>query len=220
MSRVFLLVVVLPFAGYTQDTLLTDDVLIPDHALKVSPLHLFNFYPTFQISYETQVGANTTLQVEGGYVMEYGGRDDYQNRRGVKARLEGRYYLERVRGKNKLFYVAGELHANFVNFERRDWIVDCFDIECNNPFTQERQYGVRYREQGITAKFGLLRYFGHDARVFIDLGVGATLRNIRYHKPVSGGNSFDGFFFTVAPNEENRFAGRPYVGVRFGYRLR
>lgn len=220
MSRAFWMLVFLPFAGYTQDSLFTDDMLIPEHAVKVSPLHLFNFYPTFQISYETQVGRSTTIQVEGGYVMEYGARDDYRNRRGLKARLEGRYYLERVRGKNKLFYVAGELHGNFVNFERRDWIVDCFDVECNNPFTQERQYKVRYREQGFTTKFGLLRYFGQDARVFLDLSVGATVRNIRYHKPVPVGNSFGGFFFSVAPNEENRFAGRPYVGARLGYRLR
>lgn len=220
MIRPILLLIVASSSVLGQDSLMTEAVLIPDRAIKLSPFHLMNFYPSLQVSYEHAVGARTTLQAEAGYVMEYIEREDFQNRRGAKTRLEIRQYLEGVEEKRKLYYMAAELYGNFVNFERADFVVDCFDLECNHTFTQQRYYKVRYREQGLNLKVGMLRYFRMETRVFLDMSLGVTLRRIRYHKPAPEGTFRDVFFFSVSPNEENRFAGRPYMGLRLGYRLK
>ncbi len=217
--RMVLIFLLMSSVAMAQDSLWTEAALLPGRAIKLSPLHLLNFYPTLQVSYEQSVGDRVALQLEGGYVMEYVSREDYQDRRGFKAKFETRYYLSGVARKRKLYYTAGEVYGNFVNFDRTDQVEDCFDVGCTQTFTQTRRYLVKYREQGLNVKFGYVRYLRFETRAFMDVSVGLSLRNIRYKKPFEMGEIDEDFFGGPAPNERDRFAVSPYGGLRFGYKL-
>ena len=93
---------------------LSTAMLVPDKAIKVSPLHLLNFYPTIEVSYEQKVTGNVTAQVEAGYVIDYrsGWDREFLNKRGVKLKLEGRYYFWGRMDRKKLYYISAEPYMN------------------------------------------------------------------------------------------------------------
>ncbi len=197
----------------------TMDVLVPKSAVKISPIHLLNFYPTVEVSYEHRILPSFTLQEEVGYVLNYGSdeRGDFQNKRGVKLKLEGRYYFFGRTDKKKMYYVSGEVYGNFVNFDRSGRGPECFDIECQHAFIRDYTYVMKYREHGFSIKLGWFKYFG---RVFFDLNSGWTIRSIKYREPSGIQNFQEDWEFFQIPNEDDRIALSPNFGARMGYRFR
>jgi hypothetical protein len=195
--------------------------LVPRHAVKISPFHLFGFYPTIQVAYEFKVGNRASIQLEGGYVLNYQVNQSlqYQDKRGAKGKLEFHYYsLPSLRAK-LIYYVAGEVYYNAVDFDRLTTEQECFDIECNHVFTRQFKYKVMYREPGIGLKVGFIKYFGD---FFMDVNSGWAVRFITYTDTFSGNdfvNDNVSWFFAI-PNEEDRTILSPIVGLRMGYRLR
>jgi hypothetical protein len=217
----FLGCIILHVSLKAQDSL-SVSMLVPDHAIKVSPLHLINFYPTFELSYEKSILPDVTLQAELGYVLDLGTEyknQEFQNKRGVKMKLETRYYFWGRTDKRKLYYIAGEVYGNIINFDRGQSRVECYDLECNFEYRREYLYKMRYRENGFTVKAGLMKYLFRN--FFFDINSGLTLRNIKYHRPAEFEFQFedDWSFFNI-PNENNRVVLSPNLGLRLGYRLK
>jgi hypothetical protein len=218
----FLFVLLLCNRLAAQDSL-TVDMLVPDRAIKLSPLHLMNFYPTIEISYEQKIAGRVTAQAELGYVLSYpmanGYDEDFQNKRGVKTKLEVRYYFWGRVDRKKMYYVSAEPYRYIINFDRQDERTECFDLECNDRFIRKYNYKMEYRENGMSVKAGLIRYFSN---FFLDLNSGFTIRNIRYNEPdwlVPGFDDEMWEFFEI-PNERDRVAFAPHFGIRIGYRLK
>ena len=175
----------LNLVSFGQDTLLTaENGLVPERAIKFSPFHLINFYPTIEISYEQRIRPRFTLQAETGYVLNYryNTDDDFQNKRGIKAKLEARNYLSGPPDRRKLFYIATEIYLNAVNFDRQTGQVECFDLECNHRYFRRYNYKMKYREEGISFKVGFIRYW--NQALFLDLNTGVTVRNVQYKEPI------------------------------------
>ena len=128
------------FAQGGRDSL-TMTMLVPQQAIKFSPLHLINFYPTLEFSFEQKVSSQVSMQLEVGYVLDYNNDydDDFLNKRGVKLKLEGRYYFFGRTDKRKIYYLAGEAYANVINFDRASSTQECFDATCDNIF-------IRYQD--------------------------------------------------------------------------
>ena len=212
----------LPLVSSGQDTLALEKSLVPERAIKFSPFHLINFYPTIEISYEMRIRPLFTLQAEGGYVLNYRYNTDeeFQNKRGIKGKLEARNYLSGPPDRRKQFYLAAEVYLNAINFGRQDGEEECFDLECNHRFHRRYNYKMKYREEGFSFKVGFIRYWG--PALFLDINSGVTLRNVRYKEPISlrprGGDVF--FAGPDIPNEEDRVTVSPNLGIRLGYRLK
>jgi hypothetical protein len=194
---------------------------VPSSAIKVSPFHLLNFYPTIQVSYEQRVFPRLTLQAEGGYVLDYGNDDEsFENKRGLKVKLEGRYYLGFVVNRERIYYVALEPYMNRVNFNRYAIVEECFDGNCSHPYVRRFPYTIEYRESGVSAKAGALWYV--QLRFFVDLSAGLTVRNIDYDEPPlppRAGRKNEWFSLNI-PNEADRLVLSPNLGLRIGYRFK
>jgi hypothetical protein len=217
----FFLLVVFSSRANAQDSLLYP-MLVPHHAVKISPFHLVSFYPTIQLAYEVKMARRATIQLEGGYVLDYPTNinDDYRDKRGVKAKLELHYYMLPSRRANLVYYGALELYWNAVDFDRLTTQTECFDANCNHTFTRQYWYTVNYREPGFGFKLGFVKYFSD---FFMDINSGWGVRFITYSSepemsfgPVTDVMGWQSF----SPNEEDRTALSPIVGMRFGYRIR
>lgn len=207
------------FAQGGRDSL-TMTMLVPRQAIKFSPLHLINFYPTFELSFEQKVARQVTVQLEGGYVLNYSNdwNTEFMDKRGVKLKLEGRYYFFGRMDKQKLYYVSGEAYANIINFERNFSQQECFDLDCEHIFIRHEMATMGYREKGFTIKAGLMKYFGN---FFFDFNSGWTVRDIEYRELTDFGierNREWGIF--DIPNEDKRIILAPNVGARLGFRFR
>lgn len=208
-----------PACSFAQDSL-TVAMLVPERAVKFSPFHLVNFYPTVELSYEHRIKPSATLQLELGYVLDYSTNtsERYSDKRGIKAKLEVRKYFALAnKRRRKGFYWAAETYVNIINFDRERTQEECFDLECNHVYFRRYENKARYREQGLSLKIGSIRYF--DSRIFIDLNTGVTLRNVDYHTPPAG---FRGDVLPVfeIPYESDRVTVGPNLGIRVGYRIR
>lgn len=200
---------------------LKESALVPHTAIKVSPLHLLNFYPTIEWSFEQRILPRFTTQVEAGYVLDYKTNTDrdFQDKRGVKLKLEGRYYFGSVSDRKKIYYAAAEPYMNVINFDRSSSAEECFDLECNHRYRRQYFEKVEYREHGVSLKIGLLRYVG--AHTFFDLNSGFTIRNVHYREPARprSFNEIEERNFLQIPNENDRIGFSPNLGLRFGYRF-
>ncbi|MBX2965756.1 MAG: hypothetical protein KF845_06395 [Cyclobacteriaceae bacterium] len=192
---------------------------LPRYTIKVSPLHVFNFYPSIQVAYEHHLKNNFTLQTDAGYVFSIDNLDRrFKNKRGAKLKLELRYYLTDLIRPKGAHYFSLEPYANIINFDRIIQQTECFDLECTQLYTRWYEYVVKYREQGFSLKYGINRYRG---RVTYDMNLGLTLRNVEYKKPAiaRGLNQPDTWAWFEIPNERKRTTIGPAAGFRFGYRL-
>ena len=199
------------------------ETYVPASIIKFSPFHVVNFYPTIEISYEFKLKGRFTMQAEGGYVLNYDGAGDtdFMNKRGFKAKLEERFYLVYFDRHPGNFYLAAETYYNYVNFDRQEEVRDCFDNNCQFPFTRKSTFLMRYREYGESVKWGWIKYW---SRFVLDLNAGWTVRVVRYERaiPQSGLNSND-FVLDLGvdtPNERDRTTIGPNLGIRIGYRFK
>jgi hypothetical protein len=198
--------------------------LVPRHALKFSPFHLINFYPTLEFSYEKKITHTFTAQAEYGHVINYSNQDEsYRNKRGYKMKLEVRKYFAPVVHRRLLFYGAAEYYKNDITFDRQFTTRECFGNDCEHSIIRYQYYPVQYIEQGFSVKFGLIKYFFSD--FFLDINSGWTIRFVDYDEVIPKGipafpeGMEDDLFFDI-PNEEDRVVPCPVLGIRIGYRLR
>lgn len=199
--------------------------VVPRHAIRFSPFHLINFYPTLQLGYETRLSERVTLYLEGGYVVRMDNYDDqdFRDKRGFKAKIEPRYYMTVNRKGTFTSYLATEFYYNHVNFDRTRRVTECFDLECQNLFQRNYLYKVRYREPGFGFKYGIMVYVNN---FFFDFNSGFAIRFISYEEPpVSGQPQWGeddvvGFFDLDIPNQRSRTGFMPLLGIRTGYRFR
>ena len=221
MKFFFLPALFLASSVFAQDSLLYSS-LIPRHAVKISPLHLLNFYPTIQLAYEIKVAKRFSLQLEGGYVLNYNLNEnpEYQDKRGAKAKVELHYYMLPSKRANLIFYGAAEVYWNAVDFDRLTSQAECFDINCNHAYTREYTNTVTYREPGVGLKLGFMKYFDD---FFMDINSGWGVRFINYtdpSRPTGLINDVNEWGMISIPNESDRVTLSPIVGIRFGYRIR
>jgi hypothetical protein len=200
---------------------LTMAMLVPQQAVKFSPLHLINFYPTIGFSFEQKVARQVTLQLEGGYVLNYSNdwNEDFIDKRGAKVKLESRYYFFGRTDKRKIYYLGGEVYANIINFERLSRREECFDVNCDHMFIRYENAKMAYREKGFTIKAGLIKYLGR--KFFFDFSSGWTIRDIEYRELTNILSDEDDWWgIWEIPNEDDRIILAPNVGARLGYRFK
>ena len=191
--------------------------LVPEHAIRFSPLHLINLYPTIQFSYEKKIQERMTAQLELGYIIENNFYPELRNKQGYKVKGEGRYYLHASPNGRRLLYGAIELYRNSVNYEEEQWRTGCLDPECTVRIRQRNEYPVRYREHGFNLKCGFMKYFSD---FFIDINSGWGIRFIDYDKPEINSEFWDEWSMFSIPNDNDRTTLSPILGVRIGYRLK
>lgn len=197
--------------------------LVPRHALKFSPFHLLNFYPTLEFSYEKKITRTFTAQAEYGYVLSYNQDESYHDKRGYKLKLEVRKYFAPVVYRSLIFYGAAEYYRNNIDFNRLFSEQACFGTDCEHTFIRHRYYPVQYNEQGFSVKFGVVKYF--FTNFFMDVNSGWTMRFVDYDEIRPNGimafpdDVEDDLFFDI-PNEEDRVVPCPVLGIRIGYRFR
>jgi hypothetical protein len=185
-------------------------------AIKFSPLHMLNYYPSMQLAFEHRLGRQTSLQWEGGYVFPISSEEtsDAYNKRGFKAKLDFRYYW--LFGKLNAF-IAPELYYNSVNYNKNG----TFGIDCSNgcDYYRYAKYETQYREKGINLKVGMLHRFG---RISFEYFAGISQRFIEYksvNKP-EGGESpqlEDSYDSPFRPKELTRNFIQPTTSLRIGY---
>ncbi len=192
----------------------------PKHAVKWSPMHLWGFYPSMQLAYEVGISERIGIQVDAGYVLNFGGNldEDYQNKRGVKLKTELRYYFESLPKSSDGFYMSVEPYWNQVKFDRSLTSEECFDPACQTRFLRYNTFGVRYKELGLSTKGGYLIFF--DSNILMDVTVGWSLRSIDYQYPEGMENTLMNTLNFFEPNEEDRIVLSPTIGLRVGYRFR
>lgn len=191
----------------------------PRGALRFSPLQLLGNYPTLLLGYETSLNRSYGLLIDAGPVLNPSDlNEDYQNERGLKTRLELRYYFKSKGDAFDGYYGAMDLYGNAVNFARTTLEEECFDPLCQSTFMRYYSYGVRYREAGFTIKGGYMEYLGP---VFLDMSIGWALRAIRYdHDKVSDNVIWDETWNLFERNEEDRIQPWPSINLRIGVRIR
>jgi Protein of unknown function (DUF3575) len=204
--------------SFGQDSLFRK--LIPRHTVKFSPNHLINFYPTIQFAYEVRIKSRFSVQLDGGYVLNFNvnNNTEYQNKRGIKAKVEMRYYFFPSERSTLVYYGAVELYRNVINFDRQLTTQECFDLACNHTYSRQRDYTVNYRETGFGLKIGFTKYFH---RFLIDLNSGWIVGFPRYADPYADAG-FDDVITGWTPfiiDETQRVTFLPVLGVRFGYRI-
>lgn len=206
--------VVTPTSG--QDSLAS---LIPRSAIKFSPLHMFNFYPTIQIAYEHHISGNFTAQLDAGVVLNFNDVSErFQNKRGFKSKLEVRYYFRSRDDRDRVNYFAFEPYYYRINFDRTSQgPPECLDADCTVRFVRNYDYMMMYREKGFTFKVGSLKYYDS---FFTDFNFGITNRFVDYDSslPLLFPEGNPGWF--PIPNEEDRRVISPHIGIRFGVRLK
>ncbi|HEY9048567.1 MAG TPA: hypothetical protein VIN08_21820 [Ohtaekwangia sp.] len=219
------LFVLMTIYSYAQDSLEYRSY-VPNHAVKFSPFHLINFYPTLELSYEKRIYRWITLQGEYGYVIDYGDRTDasYRNKRGSKFKLEVRKYFAPVTYRNLIFYGALEGYMNAIRFDERYTTQECFGEDCDHVYIRDRYYTTQYHEQGFGFKFGLVKYF--LSNFFMDVNSGWCIRFVDYDKMrpdniqiFNSGVEEEGWGIDI-PNEHDRVVPSPVLGIRIGYRFR
>ena len=196
----------------------------PRLAVKWSPIHLINFYPSIQIGLEHKLFRNITMQYELGAIIDMGvmSNDDFIDQRGFRAIGEVRYYLP---SPPKIpFYIAGEYYYGDIRFDRSDVIgYNCQGGEC--LYFEYITHRVNHRHQGVGLKYGILLFPGwnKNRKFFFDLNVGAAYRSIRYNYPeLPDGNDITRFEqksddHIFRPEENKGRHVRPVVGLRMSY---
>lgn len=218
-----LLLLLVCTTGVNAQDSLRYEKLVPRHALKFSPFHLINFYPTLEFSYEKKITRTFTAQAEYGYVLSYNQDESYRDKRGYKMKLEVRKYFAPVLYRSLIFYGAAEYYRNNIDFDREFRQQECFGTDCEHTIMRYRYYTVQYNEQGFSVKFGLMKYF--FSNFFMDVNSGWTLRFVDYDETIPNGiaafplGDEDDLFFDI-PNEEDRVVPCPVLGIRIGYRFR
>ena len=211
-------VLIIPRYGLSQDSLLNKSKpnIVSTKAIKFSPFHLINFYPSVQFAFEKGLTSTSSIQIDLGYVFNYGNvSDEFIDKRGIKAKLEYRHFLLKSSGKN-LTYISVEPYLNAVNFDRNETIVNCFDLDCTMQFSQRSKYLVRYRETGLSGKFGFIAHVSD--RIIVDINYGLMIRIVDYKKENQVDEiQWNGFF--QIPNENKRIGIGPVLGLRVGYKF-
>jgi len=207
------------YGGYGQVKL---DSLKPEvhHIIKLSPFHVLNFYPTLQLAYELQWHSQFSLQADIGYVFTLDNSDvRFIDKRGIKLKTEVRYYYLKNNSRTAMHYFAAEPYQNIINFDRRETKTECFDIECMIIYSKQYFYKVRYRESGLSLKYGIMR---ERKRILFDINCGLTLRVVNYKKPdiPRGFDEFDNMSWFSIPNERKRITVGLALGLRIGYRIK
>jgi hypothetical protein len=179
-------------------------------------MHLLDFYPTIQIAYERRTTDRISLQADIGYVFNTNSNNDreYQDKRGIKMNLEGRYYFpSRTISKSGRLYMGAEAYTTIIDFDREKTIIGCFDLNCQMQFSKKSRYEVKYRESGFALKLGRAWRVRH---ILFDMNVGLDLRFVNYIKPSFDNRRTNGVVFFY-PNENNRTQLSPALGFRLGY---
>jgi hypothetical protein len=201
--------------------------MISKLAVKWSPLHLINQYPTFQIAVEQRITDKISFQYDFGTVLSTNDfNNENKNKRGFKAKFEIRHYAASTRFWR--FYYGPEFYYNRVNYDKAETFrVNAGDDETEVYF-RHMKYGMQYREPGITLKAGAVFSV---YRFCIDFNVGISGRFINYKsvnepKPPTYQSTNDdddshfGPFNYFRALEQDRTVVYPAVGVRIGYIIR
>lgn len=195
---------------------------IPQRALKYSPLHMVNFYPSVQFALEYKVLNRFSAQTDLGYVYDGGYFNErFQNKRGMKVRQEFRWYYDLYHKSSQAYYYAAELYLNIIDFNRAEIRVECFDLDCNSLYERSYYYLVRNWERGFSLKNGFIKYLNKE--FFLDFNFGLTLRFIRYIKPDLPRAFIEpdewGWFGNTL-REDDRIGLLPAFNLRLGYRFK
>lgn len=212
-----LLLIALP--AFSQDSVRSPYLRI----VKVSPVNLLFYYQSLQLAYEHQFTRKISAQAEAGMVFDfkphYMENLEYLNKRGARLKAEFRFYPMGLWLNKPSFYASVEPYYNIINFDRDVIQNECADLNCNTIIQHRYVYLVKYREQGVSLKYGL--QMSRD-RFVVDFSVGLRARFVNYIKPGytegfddTSGEDFDAF----QPNEEKRVTPGIITDIKLGYRF-
>ncbi|MEQ9165149.1 MAG: hypothetical protein RLO12_02760 [Fulvivirga sp.] len=192
----------------------------PTQAVRLSPMFLFNRFPTIQLGYEARLSSTFNVLVGAGVIMSVFEEDynsDYINRRGGKFNVELRHYFSPR--DNGIWFISLGTDYFHVNFDRgRTFGFDCSDIFGNCSYYQYRQYTVQRRDYRLGLRGGILTYMGK--KDYLDIGIGAVIsfQTFRTLDKLSG---FDiQYGRTNLKEEGNRTLLLPVPVVNIGYKFR
>lgn len=199
-----------------------DSVYIPKDTyspiIKFSHLSLIDPLQSIQFALEHQLGGQTSLQHELGYIFNYENYDifsssSYTQTRGIRLRNELRFYLDRNAQGPEGFYFAPEILYNFVRFNKRASV----GRDCNGDWNCQYYQYMDYRAQKQV--FALHTKIGYQELIFNRLifdiygGLGGRhVKEVNIHPPKG-----------LQPNDRFHFNGEKYISnwpsVSLGFKL-
>jgi hypothetical protein len=229
----FLLLSIVSVSALAQSVDSNKKYRLPRYTVKWSPFHaVINHYPTIQLALEQRINKKISFQYDFGFVIPVTRTSNRDNStasrmRGYKAKFEIRHYLLDPDNHLWLPYVGVEYFYNRVNYNKSEAMgMNCADGTCD--YYQFVTYGMKYREQGVNLKGGVV-FRVH--RFCLDFQIGVAGRFINYsdsNKPSPGillndeddeinFTPFGSVFKTI---EEDRTVISPTACIRVGYIIR
>jgi len=170
--------------------------------------------PTASIGAEFRIDQNWAASLDAGYIFYSNVEGEYGPSSGILLRPAGRYYF----GKNKRFFLEGELHYKYVSVEYTDWI----GRNCVNgvPASQEYMTVHLIREQiGGNAKWGYQGSLPRLKQLWFECYIGLGWK-YRYPMQTAEANTcyqfIGGWFFDTNPEESGTYPTLP-IGFRILY---
>lgn len=201
------------------------DQAVPHQAIKFSPGHLLiNYHPTVEFAYEQRIAHRWTIQGEYGQIVNLQGtyrenriEDAWDSdRKGFKAKLEARYYVYATHRARFVWYSAGELYYNNINYKKQMITYEYYDDAKDALYEKNYRQRVYHEEKGLSGKFGFLWNMGP---VLLDVNGGLCYRFIHYSKILPAFDLDDDSFFEFSNDETSRDEAGLVLGVRVGYRF-
>jgi hypothetical protein len=201
------------------------ELAVPRHAIKFSPGHLIvNYRPTVEFAYEHRIARQWTLQAEYGRIVNISNTNNEDriddawesDRRGYKAKFEGRYYITANRSGHFTIYTAGELYYNNINYLKQMVTREYYDDAYDALYEKTHRQRVYHEEKGLSGKFGFLVNMGP---VVLDINAGLCYRSIHYSKLLPVFEEDEDDFLDFNPDEHSREEPGLILGVRLGYRF-
>jgi hypothetical protein len=201
------------------------DLAVPRHAIKFSPGHvLLNYHPSVQLAYEQRIARQWTIQGEYGHILDIGseGSERYlgtsenyiSDRKGYKAKLEGRYYVVATKRGRFAWYAAGELYYNHLAYTKELTTTEFSEPDIVTVTYRQRVYN---EEKGFNMKYGFVWNVGP---LLVDVNAGVGYRIIHYTKLYPVFQQDDVFkWLDTTPSEESRNTPGLALGFRIGYRF-
>ena len=196
---------------------------IPKLAIKWSPLHLINTFPTVQIDAEAKIAEHWSFQAGGSPVIYFD--DDRQNstsfnRRGFKLKSEVRYYLtKQLNTKATIFYTGlGFDYNNLLYNSIRNYYFEC-GPDCY--YRERRSIENKKKIYSLTHRLGLQTYMTDWLLFDVNLGWGARWGYYEGDAPIGASWSEDSDVW-FSDFDSDFVETRPAIGigVKFSVRIK
>lgn len=198
--------------------------------LKFAPLSLFDIYSSIQFAVEQKIGAQTTAQLEAGYVFPIDlndGKEDerYRNMNGLRLRSEFRYYLVLNKNRTGGFYFAPELLFINIDYDVEETAKIYFLQGGGAFYYKHLKFDVDKKVFGYHIKAGYQKVFTDGFVLDFYAGLGGRNVAVQSGRPLEEGVDFfedrnEWRLFPIEKKSGNFTRLSASLGFKLGFRLR